>query len=85
MLVLTRKPEEKIIIGKKNQIVITILKIKDGCVSIGIEADADTPIYREELLKNKKHSDSTAIDEIETSVQKFQIDVSSLQDICSEE
>lgn len=50
MLVLTRKTEEKIVIGKKNQIVITILKIQGDKVSIGIEADKETPIYRFELL-----------------------------------
>lgn len=50
MLVLTRKTEEKIVIGKNNQIVITILKIQGDKVSIGIEADKETPIYRFELL-----------------------------------
>lgn len=50
MLVLTRKSEEKIVIGKKKQIVITILKIQGDKVSIGIEADKETPIYRNELL-----------------------------------
>jgi carbon storage regulator CsrA len=50
MLVLTRKTEEKIVIGKKNQIIITILKIQGDKVSIGIEADKETPIYRFELL-----------------------------------
>jgi carbon storage regulator len=52
MLVLTRKTEEKIVIvkEKKNQIIITILKIQGDKVSIGIEADKETPIYRFELL-----------------------------------
>lgn len=51
MLVLTRKAEEKIVIGKgPNQIVITILRIQGDKVSVGIEADKETPIYRDELL-----------------------------------
>lgn len=50
MLVLTRKTEEKIVIGKDKKIVITILKIQGDKVSIGIEADKDTPIFRNELL-----------------------------------
>lgn len=50
MLVLTRKPEEKIVIGKNRKIVITILKIQGDKVSIGIEADKETPIFRNELL-----------------------------------
>jgi carbon storage regulator len=51
MLVLTRKPEEKIIIGKKKEVVITILKIQGDKVSIGIEADKETPIFRNELIE----------------------------------
>jgi len=50
MLVLTRKVEEKIIIGKEKKVTVTILKIQGDKVSIGIEADSDTPIFREELL-----------------------------------
>lgn len=53
MLVLTRKSEEKITIGKENKIVITILKIQGDKVSIGIEADRDTPIFRNELIEHE--------------------------------
>lgn len=58
MLVLTRKAEEKIVIGKgPNKIVITILRIQGDKVSVGIEADKETPIYRDELLaKGAKRS-----------------------------
>lgn len=48
MLVLTRKSEQKIFIGK--DIVITILKVQRDSVSIGIEAPSSVPIYREEVL-----------------------------------
>lgn len=72
MLVLTRKREEKITIGNNPQIVITILKIQGDKVSIGIEADRDTPIYRNELLKGKPslHSEQT-----EMQLQHLQIDL----------
>lgn len=50
MLVLTRKSEEKVTIGKDKKVVITILKIQGDKVSIGIEADKETPIYRNELI-----------------------------------
>lgn len=51
MLVLTRKPEEKIVIGDENDdIVITILKVQGGKVSIGIQADKKWQIVRKELL-----------------------------------
>lgn len=51
MLVLTRKLEQKIVIGNRKRIIITILKVQGDQVSIGIEADSDVPIYREELLE----------------------------------
>lgn len=53
MLVLTRKPEEKIVIGEDQKIVITILKIQGDKVSVGIKAPDKIPIYREELLKKE--------------------------------
>lgn len=54
MLVLTRKSEEKITIGKDKKIIITILKIQGDKVSIGIEADKETPIFRNELIESKE-------------------------------
>jgi carbon storage regulator len=80
MLVLTRKPDEKIIIGKdKNKkITITILKVHGDKVSIGIEADKDTPIYRDELLHrdvekcNKKSLVEADSREIRQAVQELQ-------------
>ena len=53
MLVLTRKSEEKVIIGKDKKVIITILKIQGDKVSIGIEADKETPIYRNELINEE--------------------------------
>ena len=54
MLVLTRKSEEKITIGKDKKVIITILKIQGDKVSIGIEADKDTPIFRNELIETQE-------------------------------
>lgn len=61
MLVLTRKSEEKVIIGKDKKVVITILKIQGDKVSIGIEADKETPIFRNELIDG----DSAALSQVE--------------------
>lgn len=47
MLVLTRKPQEKIQIG--DNITITLVKVQGGRIRIGIEAPADVPVLRAEL------------------------------------
>ncbi len=51
MLVLTRKVNEKIIIGNNQEIVAKVLRIRGGKVRIGIEAPKQVRVYREEVLK----------------------------------
>lgn len=54
MLVLTRKEDEAIILTMLNgsQIDIIVTRIKGRQVSIGIDANDDVEIMREELLSN---------------------------------
>ena len=49
MLVLSRKPGEKIRVGEK--IKITIVRVGPNTVRIGIEAPRDMNIVREELVE----------------------------------
>jgi carbon storage regulator len=49
MLVLSRKPEERIVIDER--ITITILEIHGDRIRIGIDAPKEMPILREELIK----------------------------------
>lgn len=48
MLVLTRKVGERIQIG--DSIVVTVVRVQNEKVRIGIEAPADVSIFREEVL-----------------------------------
>ena len=56
MLVLSRKVNERIFItipGRENPIVVQMVRIGDGGkLSIGIRADLDIAIAREEILTN---------------------------------
>ena len=46
MLVLTRKVGEKIAIGGKQEIVVTVVAIGGGRVRLGVEAEASIPVHR---------------------------------------
>lgn len=64
MLVLTRKKDERIIIGDK--IKITVVEIENGRVKLGIDAPDEIEIVREELYKeveteNKEAAEITGV------------------------
>jgi carbon storage regulator len=58
MLVLSRKPGEKILIGE--DVTVTIVRIGPNTVRIGIEAPRNMNIVREELCQPAGHSDQPA-------------------------
>lgn len=57
MLVLARRPNEKLILG--NAIVVTVLSIRRRHVKLGITAPENVPIYREEVLGSSAKEDRT--------------------------
>ena len=48
MLVLSRKRDERIVIG--DNIVITVVDVRGDKVRLGIEAPAEVPVHRQEVL-----------------------------------
>jgi len=58
MLVLSRKPGEKLVIG--DDVVLTINRISGNRVAIGIEAPRDVRIVRGELVRNQVASDKAS-------------------------
>lgn len=58
MLILSRKIGQKILIG--NNITITVNKLENGKVSLGINAPRDVPVIRMELLKRNQNRQDTA-------------------------
>ncbi len=49
MLILSRQPGEKILIG--DRVEVTVVRIAPGVVRLGIDAPADWPIARKELTE----------------------------------
>ena len=66
MLILSRKENQKIRIG--NDIVINIVSISENNVKIGIEADKNVKIFREEVYDSIKQHTREAADKIKNSV-----------------
>jgi carbon storage regulator len=54
MLVLSRKVGERILIG--DNISVTVVRVAQGTVRIGVEAPEDLPIVREEIKGQRKET-----------------------------
>ena len=59
MLVITRKKDESVLIGE--DIEITIIKLEDGSVKLGISAPKDKTILRKEVYEKVKEENIKAI------------------------
>ena len=53
MLVLSRKPQESVVVGGserfEHMLKVTVLEINGGKVRLGFEAEADVPVHRTEV------------------------------------
>jgi carbon storage regulator len=58
MLIITRRPGEKIMVG--DDIVIHVIEIVGNSVRIGIEAPRSVPVYREEIWNAVREEKRTA-------------------------
>ena len=56
MLILTRRVEEKIMIG--DEVTITVLGVKGGHVRLGVKAPKKIAVYREELYRSMKQEEA---------------------------
>lgn len=55
MLILTRRIEEKIMIG--DEVTITVIGFKGGHVRLGIRAPKQIAVYREEIYRSMKREE----------------------------
>ncbi len=49
MLVLQRKPGQRIMIG--DSVAVTVLEVRNGRVKLGLEGPPEVPIHREEVFR----------------------------------
>jgi carbon storage regulator len=50
MLIVSRKVNEEVVIGREGNIVVKVISISRNVIRLGIEAPEDIPILRRELL-----------------------------------
>ncbi len=60
MLVLSRKRDQRIMIG--NNVRLTVVDVRGDTVQLGIEAPKDIPIYREEIYNSILDANKDALE-----------------------
>jgi carbon storage regulator len=58
MLIITRRPGEKVMLG--DDVVIEVIEVSGSSVRIGIDAPKSVPVYREELWRAVKAENEAA-------------------------
>jgi len=58
MLIITRRPGEKIVLG--DDIVVTVIEISGQTARIGIDAPQAVPVYREEIWEAVREENEAA-------------------------
>lgn len=66
MLIITRRPGEKVMVG--DDVVVHLLEIVGNSVRVGIEAPRSVPVYREEIW-NAVREENRAAAQTPASVQ----------------
>jgi carbon storage regulator len=67
MLVLSRKKDERIIIG--DQITVMVIEIRGDKVRLGIDAPKEVTVHREEVyeaIRKEQQANMSSVDSIET-------------------
>jgi carbon storage regulator len=60
MLIITRRPGEKIMLG--DEIVVHVMEIVGNSVRVGIQAPRSVPVYREEIWNAVREENRAAAD-----------------------
>jgi carbon storage regulator len=66
MLIITRRPGEKIMLG--DDIVVHVMEIVGNSVRVGIQAPRSVPVYREEIWNAVREENRAAADSAPTDL-----------------
>jgi carbon storage regulator len=66
MLIITRRPGEKIMLG--DEIVVHVMEIVGNSVRVGIQAPRSVPVYREEIWNAVREENRAAADSATTDL-----------------
>jgi carbon storage regulator len=66
MLIITRRPGEKIMLG--DDIVVHVMEIVGNSVRVGIQAPRSVPVYREEIWNAVREENRAAADSAPTEL-----------------
>ena len=66
MLIITRRPGEKIMLG--DDIVVHVMEIVGNSVRVGIQAPRSIPVYREEIWNAVREENRAAADSAPTDL-----------------
>jgi carbon storage regulator len=69
MLILSRKPGESIVID--GRIVVTIVRLEGGMAKVGITAERDVPVHRQEVYEEIQRNNLEALTENRPQVPRF--------------
>ena len=58
MLIITRRPGEKIMLG--DDVVIEVMEVSGSSVRVGIQAPKSIPVYREEIWRSVQQENAAA-------------------------
>ena len=58
MLIITRRPGEKIMLG--DDVVIEVMEVSGSSVRVGIQAPKSVPVYREEIWRSVQEENAAA-------------------------
>jgi carbon storage regulator len=69
MLVLTRRPNESVMIG--DEVVVTVLEVRGDVVRLGINAPRQVQVHREEIYRELQAQNKLAASPSQASVQEL--------------